>query len=173
MKTSFSLRAFVTASALLLFVGGISHLAAQSAGTALVPSATYVEGPVTRTYTGTATQTTAGVSTSGTFTLSYHQGGYVEAATTLNGVVVNYSGKLVSSPEFLVVTELGGTFKKFKNTGLLIHSGAPPAGPGGVVDAVVLILSQMPVFVDKSVAYGGQQNEDGSVLTFRATRDAK
>ena len=42
-------------------------------------------------------------------------------------------------------------------------------GPNGTV---TVSATQLPVIVNKDVAYGGIQTADGSVLTFRATRDA-
>ncbi len=175
MKTGSFLRTIVAASALLLSVGSVSHLAAQSAEPAFVADKVYTDGPITRTYTGTATQTTAaGVTTTGTFSLLHHRDGVVQASITLNGVVTNYGGNLVASTGFFPTPiDLTHPYRIVKNTGLLINFGSPPASPDGVVNATVIILSQVPVFVDKTVAYGGQQNADGSVLTFRAMRDAK
>ena len=175
MKTSFLLRTIVAASALFLSVGSISRLAAQDAETVTTTGKVYTDGPITRTYTGTATQTTAaGVTTTGTFSLLYHRDAVVQASITFNGVVTYYGGNLVASTGFYPTPiDLTHPYKQVKNTGLLINAGSPPPSPNGISLPVVVILSQMPAFVDKTVAYGGQQNADGSVLTFRATRDAK
>ena len=179
MKPCLSLRTLLFTGVLLLSVGAASRLFAQDSLTIpdesnpqkIVLSANpgVVKAP-TRTYTGVATQTSAaGVKTTGTVTVNFYRGGGLDALITLNGVPKSYSGEVLASSSLLTLTTTGT--KPVKTSGVL--------NPLTVVDTQegkftsIFIDGQVPVIVNKTVAYGGIQNDDGSSLTFRAARDTK
>lgn len=159
MATRSPLKPLIFAAALLISVGTVSRLAAQDsfASSVTVPD-TLTLAVTLRTYTGTATQTTvAGVTTTGTIALSYLTGGLLQAQTTFNGVSTTYVGSL-SHASFngtnRVRSGLLNAFSLLTASGISFGNPTPP----------------IPLIVDKTVAYGGLQNADGSVLTFRALR---
>ena len=156
------------AAALLLALGAHSHVAAQGS----VPIAVPVNDPVNvtilpvfvgpvRNYVGTATQTTTdGQTVTGTFSLAFYKGGGLFATTVFNGVSASYSGVLTQS----------STRSSGQRTGSIYFNFPVVDASGQGLNAVA---TGVPLFVTKTVAYGGIQNEDGTILTFRGTRVAK
>ena len=158
---------------MLLSLGSVAHLSAQTTAVDEPANLTSASLPITvvplRTYTGTAVQTSAaGVAITGTITISFSAGAKLNATTTIGGVTTIYSGELLASDAVLRVTGTG-TYHTPKTVGAFNTSTVL----NGPARTIVVATGQIPVIVNKAVAYGGLQNDDGSALTFRATRDAK
>ena len=168
MKTPPFLKILLRVAALLLSLGTLSHLAAQDASTFATASTTdTVPIAPRRTYTGTATLTTAaGVTTTGTFTLYVLKKGALHATPTFNGVSASYEGGLATS--YSSFTESPDSVRR-KVSGF-VSTPVTVTNPDGSMTISALPL---PLMIYSSITYGGMVNEDGSVLSVRAVRDAK
>ena len=153
------------AAALLCLSVTAAHLQAQGfqtfAESSSAPAGIVSNITASRTYSGTVTQVTAaGQLVQGTFMLSVFKTGGVSASTSLAGVDTIYSG-LLSPTTF---------YSQGQHTGFLVAQAAggfvevKPTAPGAVV---------VPFVFNKTEAFGGVQQADGTLLTFRAARVAK
>ncbi len=161
-------KSFLLACAFLL-TGAAANVSAQSL---TFPPITI---HVTRTYTGTATQTSAaGAVTTGTCTVTLDDRGQLAGLIVIDGVTTNYYGVLSRAKLGEKRTSGSGYFSSLKvvitSAGSLPVTGATPITVTGSTVVFSAPQNKVPVVVTATAAYGGLLNEDGSSLVFRAAR---
>ena len=155
-----------------------SDIVAVNGTVATISNGTLATGPLTfprvrRTYSGTATQTTAaGVVTTGVFTLKVESDGTLDGTFTFGGVNSAYYGAVAR-------TNLGE--KRVNGSGYLqalIPVTVNFTNGDGTISPVTIAtpntsVVKVPLVIDSTSVTGGILNADGSSLLFRGDRVVK
>lgn len=160
---------------LFLVVGTAGRLSAQTVRQPTFPR-------TIRTYVGTVTQTSAaGAVTTGTFELDLKTQGTLYAQTVIDGTTVSYYG-LVSRASLGERRTSGSGYIQFLPLPISATPGSTDTVALGLAGKVLTVnvptegtitpldLPKIPVVINRTAAYGGILNADGSSLVFRGAR---